>query len=130
MRQLKRWKESITEFIRGRYGIDELGKNIFIVSIVLYIVGVFLRNSILILISMIAFFIFLGRAFSGKQWERSEENRKYLRYIKLWKLRYTNRKTARIYQCERCGQYIRVPKGKGKIQIDCPHCGNTMIKNT
>lgn len=29
-----------------------------------------------------------------------------------------------------CGQKIRVPKGKGKIEITCPKCGQKFVKRT
>jgi DNA-directed RNA polymerase subunit RPC12/RpoP len=127
---MNRLKEKITKFANGRYGIDDLGKTIFLVSIVVYIIGVLLQNSILAFLAMFGFLIFLCRTLSGDRWERSAENRKYLGYTKLWKLRYENRRTARVYMCEKCGRYIRVPKGKGKIQITCPSCGSKMIRKT
>jgi DNA-directed RNA polymerase subunit RPC12/RpoP len=130
VRHLSRWKEKIANFFKSRYGIDDLGKTIFLVSAILYTVAVLIQNSVLAFLGMTGFLIFLIRAFSGDRWARSEENVKYRSYIKLWTLRYENRKTARIYRCERCGRYIRVPKGKGKIQISCPGCGNKMIRNT
>jgi DNA-directed RNA polymerase subunit RPC12/RpoP len=123
-------KEKITKFLKGRYGLDDLGKAMFIGCSILYVVGALLQNSILLLVAMIGLMIVLIRAISGDHWERSEENQKYLSFIKLWKLRYENRKTSRIYRCERCGRYIRVPKGKSKIQITCPSCGHKMIRNT
>lgn len=36
----------------------------------------------------------------------------------------------RIYKCPTCGQKIRVPRGKGKIQITCPKCRGQFIKRT
>jgi DNA-directed RNA polymerase subunit RPC12/RpoP len=110
--------------------MDDLGKVILAVSFLVYLLGTFLQNTALALVGMIGLIVFAARALSGDRWERNEENRKYLAYLKLWKLRYENRKTARIYMCDRCGRYIRVPKGKGKIQITCPSCGNHMIRNT
>jgi DNA-directed RNA polymerase subunit RPC12/RpoP len=127
---LKKWKEKITRFLRGRYGLDELGKVIFMIGIILYVLGVLLQNSVIAFLSMVALLIFAGRALSGEHWDRADENRKYQSYVKLWKLRYENRANARIYLCPQCGRYIRVPKGKGKIQITCPGCGNKMIQNT
>jgi DNA-directed RNA polymerase subunit RPC12/RpoP len=123
-------KEKITKFLQGRYGIDDLGKTIFLGSSILYVVGILLQNSILARAAMLGLMIVFIRAISRDNWGRSEENQKYLSFIKLWKLRYENRKTARIYRCERCGRYIRVPKGKKKIQITCPSCGHKMIRNT
>jgi predicted RNA-binding Zn-ribbon protein involved in translation (DUF1610 family) len=127
---MNRFKDKVTKFINGRYGMDDLGKAILVASMIGYVAGVLIQNSLLALLGMIGFLFFFGRVLSGDHWERSEENRKYLSYIKLWQLRYENRKTARIYMCKSCGRYIRVPKGKGKIQITCPGCGSKMIHNT
>ncbi|MDD6351901.1 MAG: hypothetical protein PUG16_05845 [Lachnospiraceae bacterium] len=36
----------------------------------------------------------------------------------------------RIYACPTCGQKVRVPRGKGRIEIRCPKCQTTFIKRT
>ena len=37
-------------------------------------------------------------------------------------------KTHKIMRCPGCGEKLRVPKGAGKINITCPHCGTKFIK--
>lgn len=39
-------------------------------------------------------------------------------------------KTHRRFRCPKCHQKVRVPRGKGKIQITCPKCGEKFIKKT
>ena len=41
-----------------------------------------------------------------------------------------DRRTHRYYTCPTCGKKLRVPRGKGKIQITCPVCKASFIKKT
>ena len=36
----------------------------------------------------------------------------------------------RYFTCPRCRQVVRVPRGKGRINIRCPKCGEQFIKKT
>lgn len=127
---MKKLKEKMNNFLKGRYGVDEVGKTIFVISIVAYLLGTILQNAIIATLGIMGFIIEFFRMLSKQSWERSEENRKYLEFIRLWKLKYENRKEFRIYRCKRCGRYIRVPKGKGKIQVTCTKCGDKTIRRT
>ncbi|MCD7920838.1 MAG: hypothetical protein LUG27_00020 [Clostridiales bacterium] len=40
------------------------------------------------------------------------------------------RKYYRFFVCPHCSQKVRVPKGKGRIEITCPKCRTSFIKNT
>jgi DNA-directed RNA polymerase subunit RPC12/RpoP len=110
--------------------MDELGKVLLAVSIMMYICGGLTRNTVLQMLSVAGCVVFLYRFFSSQTFDRSEENCRFLRYIKLWRLKFEQRKTARIYMCPQCGKMIRVPKGRGKIQISCPKCRNKIIRRT
>lgn len=127
---MEKLKRIISNCFKGRYGIDSLGKTISMISIVIYLIGSLLQNTILISLAMVGIIIALFRILSKQRWDRSEENRRYQRYIKLWKLRYEGRKDSRIFMCRSCGRYIRVPKGKGKIQVTCTVCGDKVIRRT
>ena len=39
-------------------------------------------------------------------------------------------KEYKIFVCSKCQQMIRVPRGKGKIEIRCPKCGNRFVKKS
>jgi len=124
---MNKLKEKTDRFFQGRHGLDELGKCTCIVSMVLYLLGGITQNGVLLSLGMVGFIWSIYRAVSKQEWDRNEENRKYTRYLKLWKVRWQERKTSRIYMCKSCGRMIRVPKGKGKIQVTCPSCGSKKI---
>lgn len=109
------------------YGMDDLNKALLIIAFGLSFIDLFARNVIVYSLSMIVFVILLFRFFSTKKFQRSEENRKYRHFVKYIQLKWTHRKTHKVYKCKNCGQFIRVPKGQGKIETTCPKCGNKEI---
>ena len=127
---MEKLRDSWQRFMRGRNGLDELGQTALIAGCILYIITGFLRSGLLRLVSLALIVYSLYRSFSRDRERRKEENRMAQRYAQLVKLNVTQRKTHRIYMCRRCGKLIRVPKGKGKIEIRCPVCGNKMIRRT
>lgn len=127
MNKIIQW---LQRFMQGRYGMDNLGKTLWIGSLIIYLIGGIFQNQFLLSLGWFVMLIQLFRSMSRKHWDRQEENRKYNRYIKLWKLRYKERKTSRIYVCTSCGRFIRVPKGKGKIRVTCTVCGNSSVHRT
>ena len=41
-----------------------------------------------------------------------------------------DRKLYHYYRCPKCRQKLRVPRGRGRIQISCPRCGTQFIKKS
>ena len=77
------------------------------------------------------------RMFSRKIYQRAAENQKFLQkeqIARTWLTRKKNAliqsKTHHIYKCPGCKQKIRVPKGRGKIEIRCSKCGTKFIKKS
>lgn len=127
---MKKIKDKMKRLFQDRYGIDELGKALLILGAVAYVMGVILQNGMFWSVALFALIYAMYRMMSRQHWDRGEENRRFTRYVKLWKMRWQERKTSRIYVCNRCGKMIRVPKGRGKIQITCPQCGSKTVKRT
>ena len=118
----------------GRNGRDELWVAVLYSSLVLYgVASVFERLfpvTIFKIIGWVGIVYSFYRFCSKDVYRRREENQKFLREIEFLKLRISMRKTHKIYRCKGCGRKIRVPRGKGKIEISCPLCGRKFIRRT
>lgn len=123
-------KEKLQNFAQTRNGMDELGKAVGIITIIISLLGMLLRSSIVMTLGTCALIYLLFRILSPKNMIRQEENRKFVEQINLFKLKYENRKEYRIFKCKCCGRNIRVPKGRGKVEVTCPLCGAKKICRT
>ncbi len=121
----------LAEFMRGRYGIDALGRFILYCSIALLLIGMIIRPlHFLYYVAVVLVFYGYYRMFSRNVTKRYNENQKFLSIVNTQKARFAQRKTHKIFKCPNCSQKIRVPKGKGKICIKCPKCRIEFIKKT
>ena len=118
-------REKFLRFMYGRYGIDSLGKFLVIAGIIAMLIAGWTDSLTLVTLSW------------ANIYKRSAENQWYLN--KTYKLRtfllkqknlMQQRKTHHIYKCPVCKQKIRVPRGKGRIEIRCPRCNATFIKKS
>ena len=129
-----RIKWYIQRFMIGRNGRDELQTVVLYGSFLLYaFVSVFEKvlpvwGFKIVICAGVLYSIY--RFCSKDVYRRREENRKFLQEIEFLKLRISVRKTHKIYRCKGCGRKIRVPKGKGKIEISCPLCRKKFIRRT
>ncbi len=129
-------RERIIRFMRGRYGNDNLNRFLIVVTIIAEAL-LFLTGSPLTMIGLVGLIIVYFRMFSRNIYKRAEENRIYLTYENRlkssWRRRkagWQQRKTHHIYKCPSCRQKIRIPRGKGRIEISCPRCRQTFIKKS
>lgn len=123
-------KSNFRRFMYSRNGLDECAKVSIIAALVVDILAVIFRQNILSSISLVFLYYALFRIFSGNKEKRYLENRKFTSHIQVLKLNFECRKTHKIFVCKRCGKKIRVPKGKGKIEMTCPLCGNRTVHRT
>ena len=131
------FKDKMARFMYGRYGMDQLSRNLSLICLVLLIVTMFVRNNVIYMIALVGIVYTYFRVFSRNISRRSEENEKYLKFhykvvgkLNKIKFRITDSKTHRIFRCPSCSQKIRVPRGKGRISIKCPKCRIEFIKKT
>lgn len=128
----------LQRFMIGRYGVmDELSKLLFGLSIGSTLLSMFTGSIIIRSISLVLPLIFFYRTFSKNIRKRYGENIRFLRFWNPIKNKVKNRinrirglREYKYYNCENCGQKLRVPRGKGKVSIKCPKCHVRMIKKT
>lgn len=128
---LNKIKGGLINLYRRSYGNDELNKFLIIIGFGFLILSfIFKRNIILVVIAYAFLIIYFIRYFSTNKIKRIEENRKYRKLKKYYAMKWQYRKTHKIFMCKTCGQLIRVPKGKGKIETTCPSCNAKEIHRT
>lgn len=123
--------------MQGRYGADQMGQMLSAVSMVFLIISLFSRNQAWFLLAVIGIVYNYFRMFSKNISKRYAENQKYLtvtagirRKLASWKSQLAQRKIYHIYRCPGCKQKIRVPRGRGKIEIRCPKCNTRFVKKS
>lgn len=137
-----RLREQIQRMMYGRYGNDQLGMFCFGLYVMFWIVSLGFRGTFFGRILSVADYVFViiyfFRFFSRNIYQRQRENQKFLsvrnqvkNYFKFLRLRYQERSgTKKLYRCPKCHQMIRVPRGRGRIEITCPKCHFAFIKKT
>lgn len=127
---MNRFRNFLQNFLRGRNGTDDLAKVTLGVSVVFYLISLLTGLSVFYTLGLAGMIYALYRCLSRDIMNRSAENRRFLRFVSLQKLKFEQRKEYKIFACKRCGRTIRVPKRKGKIEVTCPSCGNRSIHRT
>ena len=116
-------------FMIGRYGTDKLNMVILCAGLAVCVVSAFFHNpQVNLLLTAVSYglmFWALFRSFSRNTYKRYQENRKFLQFFDRLKDR-----EHRYYDCPKCRQVVRVPRGKGKIAITCPKCRERFVKKT
>jgi len=122
-------RNAIQRFMYGRYGSDQLNLFLIAVYFVLSLLAALTDTPGLSLVGDVAAILALFRVFSKNISKRRDENARFLRKINpllRWlRLQQTIRKDRdhRYFKCPNCSQYLRVPRGKGKITVTCRSCG-------
>ena len=136
-------RDKFNKFMQGRYGVDDLSRFTMGAALVLIILAMFANifsrtaGSTLDILGVAAIVYAYMRIFSRNIQQRYAENQKFLQMMSKFRFRFNKeknlmkqRKTHHIYSCPGCGQKIRIPKGKGKIEIECPKCHTKFVKRS
>ena len=131
---MRHWLQN---FMANRYGVDALGHTLIGTAVALSAVNLLLRWQWLHLISCILLVWELSRMFSRNLNKRWAENRKFTSVFRRTSQNMATRqellrqsKDYKFFQCPGCKNRLRVPRGKGKIQITCPRCGQRFSGKT
>ena len=119
----------LRRFMSGRYGTDKLNMVILCAGLVASLLSVWIKaaplNLIFWALSYGLMIWAICRTMSRNTYKRYQENRKFLQLVNRLKDRQN-----RYFDCPKCRQVVRVPRGKGKIAITCPRCKEKFVKKT
>ena len=120
---------ALRRFMAGRYGTDRLNMVILCAGLVSSLLSVWIRivpvNLIFWALSYGLMIWAIARSLSRNTYKRYQENRKFLQVVSRVKDRQ-----HRYFDCPKCRQMVRVPRGKGKIAITCPRCREKFVRKT
>lgn len=129
-------REKLARFMYGRYGNDRLNQFLMIAAVVIFVISLFGGGAFYLIALFIMIYAYF-RMFSRQISRRSAENlwymdkeRKVRGFFQKKKREREIRRTHHIYKCPSCRQKLRVPKGRGKIEIRCQKCGTKFIRKS
>lgn len=142
------FQRKIEEFFRGRHGSDQLSFTLSLIGLILVFCSpAFTNQDVRLLFSAVgmALIIFaVFRVFSKNEARRIRENDVFMSFFRRDSAKSERRKaekekkrkmkeklkTHELFYCPKCKAACFVPKGKGKIRITCPKCGEKFIGKT
>lgn len=135
-------KSRADSLLYGRQGMDELSKFLFWVGLASFPLGLLFARlltaafgGLIIWFGLFALIIAFIRAFSRNLSRRELENGMFLVWWGKKKKALQDAKDRRsqkdykFFKCPGCGTWVRVPRGKGRIHINC-RCGYTLYRKT
>ncbi len=124
-------------FMYGRYGVDKLSKHLTTGAVIVCLLSMFDPSGLLFPLALVMIIWGYFRIFSKNHSARYKELCGYERMLgKIKKipnqLKYEmqQRKDYRIFKCPGCKQRMRIPKGRGNVEIRCRKCSTVFRKRT
>lgn len=133
MGQKTNFRQKMLQFMQGRYGVDQFSNFLIWTGVAVSLLTLLIRQPFLMYVSWIFIIYAYIRIFSKQVNKRYAQNQKFLNktfairnvFAKIkYRIKYGKQEASpyHIYRCRKCGQKIRIPKGKGKIMVTCPKC--------
>lgn len=125
------FRAGLQRLFYGRSGPDALSSASVWAALAAWVVYLFTRFLVFYIICMALMGYSLFRMLSRRVDRRRAENAKFLalvRPVRQWWSGLVCRLRDRehmYFSCPNCGQRMRVPRGKGRIQVTCRSCGIT-----
>lgn len=126
----------IFEFMRDRYGHDQLNTALLVFTALVYFINLFARTSWLFILAVIPLILYIYRAMSRNINRRLYENRIFLEiwgkvtaFFKRQYMKIKDFKTHRYVRCPYCKAHLRLKKRTGIHTIHCPKCNSDFKKN-
>lgn len=119
----------------SRYGYDELSKVLSIASLVCIALSLFEPFFYFFALALLIWTMF--RTYSRNIEKRRRERERYLKIVgkiktkcRLYKRMFKERKTHCYFKCKQCKAVIRIPIGRGEIDVGCPRCKTRTMRKT
>lgn len=134
---MKSWLQKV---MAGRYGVDQLARALTTGALITLVLSILFQGWLSILFWLLTIVVLVWsyiRMFSRNVAKREQENNNYLtlryqltRKFTGFRQRLKQKKFYRFYKCPNCRVTTRVPKGKGKVRITCPKCGESFVRKS
>ena len=118
----------LARFFQGRTGVDALGRTVTWIALILMIITMITHSNIAYLLAMACLIYSFWRMLSKNYQKRYAENAKFLALTSKLRFNFNQYRTYKVFKCPNCNQKLRVPRGRGKIQITCNRCRTQFIK--
>lgn len=129
--------EKLRRFMYGRYGGDSLNFALLVFGLIFAffssVTGFWPLNALSYALYFYAIFRILSKNIPARQKE-------YYTFLKVWtpvqkwfrikKTAFLERKQYKYFRCPNCRQYLRAPRGRGKILVTCQRCRKEFNQKT
>lgn len=134
---MQKFTIKLQQFMVGRYGSDHFSLFLSVLGLIFAFLGNFKALRFFYFIGLGIIIYGLWRAMSKNYEARRKELNWFLRWsekpraeLKLLGNKLRDRKTHRYFKCKSCKTVLRLPKGRGKIEVTCPKCRVKEIRKT